>query len=58
MYWCVYSPEVLWVRYVPMYGAVLLSNDQYKHSFAVPKMPYTQTLSTARLGVQSTPDCQ
>ncbi len=30
----------------------------YKHGFAVPKIPYTQTLSTARPGVPSTPNHQ
>ena len=31
--------------------------DQYKHGRAVPRNPQTQTASTARPGVQSTPDC-
>ena len=34
------------------------ADDEYKHGFAIPKTHIHLTLTTARPGVQSTPDCQ
>ncbi len=37
---------------------LIVISDEHIHGFAEPKNPYRQTLSTARPGVQSAPDCQ